>query len=38
MEQRLHVYGGDLIGTTKTMWCDPNFSEEPFDLFRVVAS
>jgi hypothetical protein len=34
----LHVYGGNLIAAEKTMWCDPDWTEEPFDLFRVIGS
>jgi predicted metal-dependent enzyme (double-stranded beta helix superfamily) len=34
----LHVYGGNLIAAEKTMWCEPDWVEEPFDLFRVIAS
>jgi len=34
----LHVYGGDLIGAAKTMWCEPGLSELPFDFFRVIGS
>jgi predicted metal-dependent enzyme (double-stranded beta helix superfamily) len=34
----LHVYGGDLISTEKSMWSEPNRSEQPFDFFQVVAS
>jgi predicted metal-dependent enzyme (double-stranded beta helix superfamily) len=34
----LHVYGGNLLASEKTMWCDPDWTEEPFDLFRVIAS
>jgi predicted metal-dependent enzyme (double-stranded beta helix superfamily) len=34
----LHVYGGNLIAAEKTMWCDPDWTPEPFDLFRVIAS
>ena len=33
----LHVYGGDLIGAAKSMWCEPYMSELPFD-FQVVGS
>jgi predicted metal-dependent enzyme (double-stranded beta helix superfamily) len=38
LSSALHVYGGNLIAAEKTMWCDPNGDEEPFDLFRVIAS
>ena len=38
LSSALHVYGGDLIGATKAMWCDPDLSEHPFDMFRVVGS
>jgi hypothetical protein len=32
------VYGGNLIAAEKTMWCEPGWTEEPFDLFRVIGS
>jgi predicted metal-dependent enzyme (double-stranded beta helix superfamily) len=38
LSSALHVYGGNLIAAEKTMWCDPDWTEEPFDLFRVIAS
>jgi predicted metal-dependent enzyme (double-stranded beta helix superfamily) len=38
LSSALHVYGGNLIAADKTMWCDPNWTAEPFDLFRVIAS
>jgi predicted metal-dependent enzyme (double-stranded beta helix superfamily) len=34
----LHVYGGNLIAAEKTMWCEPEWAEEPFDFFRVITS
>jgi len=34
----LHVYGGDLIGAAKTMWCEADLSELPFDFLRVIGS
>ena len=34
----LHVYSGDLIAAEKSMWCEPDQSEQPFDFFRVVGS
>ena len=38
LSSALHVYGGDLIGAAKAMWCDPDLSERPFDMFRVIGS
>jgi predicted metal-dependent enzyme (double-stranded beta helix superfamily) len=38
LSSALHVYGGDLIAAEKTMWCEPNWAEEPFDFFRVITS
>ena len=38
LSSALHVYGGNLLAAEKTMWCDPDWTEEPFDLFRVIAS
>ena len=38
LSSALHIYGGDLIGAEKTMWCDPGLSEQPFDLFQVIGS
>jgi predicted metal-dependent enzyme (double-stranded beta helix superfamily) len=38
LSSALHVYGGNLIAAEKTMWCEPYWAEEPFDLFRVLAS
>ena len=31
----LHVYGGDLLGTARRMWCEPDLREEPYDYARV---
>ncbi len=38
LSSSLHVYGGNLIAAEKTMWCEPDWTEEPFDLFRVIGS
>ena len=38
LSSALHVYGGNLIAAEKTMWCEPDWTEEPFDLFRVIGS
>jgi predicted metal-dependent enzyme (double-stranded beta helix superfamily) len=38
LSSALHVYGGNLLATEKTMWCEPKWTAEPFDLFRVIAS
>ncbi len=31
----LHVYGGDLIGAARSMWCEPDLREEPYDFASV---
>ena len=31
----LHVYGGDLLGVARSMWCEPDRTEQPYDLTRV---
>jgi predicted metal-dependent enzyme (double-stranded beta helix superfamily) len=38
LSSALHVYGGNLIAAPKTMWCDPEYTEQPFDLFQVIGS
>jgi predicted metal-dependent enzyme (double-stranded beta helix superfamily) len=38
LSSALHVYGGNLVAAEKTMWCEPDWNEEPFDLFRVITS
>ncbi len=38
LSSALHVYGGNLIAAEKAMWCEPDWAEEPFDLFRVIGS
>jgi predicted metal-dependent enzyme (double-stranded beta helix superfamily) len=38
LSSALHVYGGNLLATEKTMWCDPDWTAEPFDFFRVIGS
>jgi hypothetical protein len=38
LSSALHVYGGNLVAAEKTMWCEPDWTEEPFDFFRVIAS
>jgi predicted metal-dependent enzyme (double-stranded beta helix superfamily) len=38
LSSALHVYGGNLIAAEKAMWCEPDLTEEPFDLFRVIGS
>jgi predicted metal-dependent enzyme (double-stranded beta helix superfamily) len=34
----LHVYSGDLIAAEKSMWPEPDGTEQPFDFFRVIGS
>jgi hypothetical protein len=36
LSSALHVYGGDLIGTARSMWCEPGLREEPYDFASVV--
>ena len=38
LSSALHVYGGNLIAAEKTMWCEPGWTPEPFDLLRVIGS
>ena len=38
LSSALHVYGGSLLAAEKSMWCEPERTEEPFDFFRVVGS
>ena len=38
LSSALHVYGGNLLAAEKTMWCEPDRTEEPFDFFRVIGS
>jgi predicted metal-dependent enzyme (double-stranded beta helix superfamily) len=38
LNSALHVYGGHLIGTAKTMWIEPDLSAQPFDLVQVIGS
>jgi predicted metal-dependent enzyme (double-stranded beta helix superfamily) len=32
----IHVYGGDLIGTARSMWTVPGYEEQPYDDTKVV--
>jgi predicted metal-dependent enzyme (double-stranded beta helix superfamily) len=34
----LHVYGGDLKGAERSMWCDPERIEERYDFTRVTGA
>ena len=36
LSSALHVYGGDLIGTARSMWCEPDLREAPYDFASVV--
>ena len=38
LSSALHVYGGDLVAAAKTMWCEPDLREAPFDFLRVIGS
>ena len=38
LSSALHVYGGNLLAAEKTMWCEPDWTEQPFDFFRVIGS
>ena len=32
----IHVYGGDLVGTERSMWTQPDFDEQPYDDKQVL--
>jgi predicted metal-dependent enzyme (double-stranded beta helix superfamily) len=32
----IHVYGGDLVGTQRSMWTEPGYVEQPYDETKVV--
>jgi predicted metal-dependent enzyme (double-stranded beta helix superfamily) len=32
----IHIYGGDLIGTKRSMWTQPGYNEQPYDDAKVV--
>jgi predicted metal-dependent enzyme (double-stranded beta helix superfamily) len=34
----LHVYGGDLLNATRSMWNEPDWREEPYDVKRVTGT
>jgi predicted metal-dependent enzyme (double-stranded beta helix superfamily) len=34
----LHVYGGDLVNTPRSMWTEPNWHEEPYDARRATGT
>lgn len=34
----LHVYGGDLLATSRSMWTKPGWKEEPFDEARATGA
>ena len=38
LSSALHVYGGDLIGTARSMWCEPSLREAPYDFARVAGT
>jgi predicted metal-dependent enzyme (double-stranded beta helix superfamily) len=38
LSSALHVYGGDLIGTARSMWCEPDRLEQAYDFARVAGT
>ena len=32
----VHIYGGDLVAAERSMWTDPDFTEQPYDDKKVV--
>ncbi len=34
----LHVYGGDLVHLERSMWTEPEWSEEPYDAKRATGT
>jgi predicted metal-dependent enzyme (double-stranded beta helix superfamily) len=34
----LHVYGGDLLTTERSMWTEPDWREEPYDAKRATGT
>ena len=34
----IHVYGGDLLGTARSMWTVPGYEEQPYDDTKVLGS
>jgi predicted metal-dependent enzyme (double-stranded beta helix superfamily) len=38
LSSALHVYGGDLLSTLRSMWCEPDLREEPYDFARVTGA
>jgi len=34
----IHVYGGDLLGTARSMWTLPSYEEQPYDETKVIGS
>ena len=34
----LHVYGGDLVNAARSMWCEPELREEPYNVRRVTGT
>jgi predicted metal-dependent enzyme (double-stranded beta helix superfamily) len=34
----LHVYGGDLVGASRSMWTLPDHEEQPYDEAQVLGS
>jgi hypothetical protein len=34
----LHVYGGDLLAASRSMWTRPDLTEEPYDDTKVLGA
>jgi predicted metal-dependent enzyme (double-stranded beta helix superfamily) len=34
----IHVYGGDLVGTARSMWTLPGYAEEPYEDTKVIGA
>jgi predicted metal-dependent enzyme (double-stranded beta helix superfamily) len=38
LSSALHVYGGDLVNVERSMWCAPDWHEEPYDAVKVIGA
>jgi len=38
LSSALHVYGGDLVNVERSMWCLPDWHEEPYDATKVIGA
>jgi predicted metal-dependent enzyme (double-stranded beta helix superfamily) len=34
----IHVYGGDIVGTARSMWSVPGYEEQPYDASAVLGA